>query len=92
MPDKNQDAVTFSCCEHLDFSDNYTARKNLISSDGATKVTWDRRGPYGMSLVQFCKKCGRINVPEGCLSEDRAACLDYSEVEASVLLDSVNLN
>jgi len=82
--------VKFTCCEYLDFSDSYSAKKCLISSGGATKVTWDRRGPYGMSLVQFCKKRGRINDPEGCLDEDHSRCMDYAETEASVSEESID--
>jgi hypothetical protein len=40
-----------------------------------------------MELVQFCKKRGRINSPEGCLDKAHSRCNDYVEVEMSVPID-----
>lgn len=78
--------IKFRACEHLDFSDNYTAKKELINSDHETKVCWNRPvidASYP-SLVQFCKKRGRLNNPEMCLCEKNKRCHDYIEIEHTV--------
>ena len=74
--------IKFTACEHLDFSDNYTAKKEAISMQGTTKVCWDRPviDDTYPRLVQFCKKRGRINNPEMCMCEQTKMCGDYSEM------------
>jgi len=77
--------IKFTCCDALDFSDSYPAQKHLIASGGATKVTWDRSGPFRQPmLVQFCKKRGRLNSAEACLDKAHAACNDYNDALVSV--------
>ena len=75
--------ITFTACEFLDFNDNYMAKKELISSGGATKVVWNRLGidESFPKLVQFCKKHGRMNNPESCLCEKTKGCNDYKDFE-----------
>jgi len=80
--------IKFKACEFLDFSDNYTAKKELIAIRNETKVCWDRPvidGSYPR-LVQFCKKRGRLNNPECCLTEDKKMCSDFNEMEHLVKL------
>ena len=80
--------IKFNACEHLDFSDNYSAKKEAIKSDGVDKVCWVRPvidNTYP-SLVQFCKKRGRLNNPESCLCEHNKKCSDYKEAEHVVTL------
>ena len=78
--------IKFTACEHLDFGDNYAAKKELISSDGQTKVCWDRPviDESYPKLVQFCKKRGRMNNPEYCLCEKNKGCSDYKDFEHTV--------
>jgi hypothetical protein len=54
------ETIDFYGCKFLDFSDNYCAKKNLISSGGTTKVVWFRKADEN-ALCQFCSKRGRIN-------------------------------
>lgn len=80
--------VKFKACKYLDFSDNYAAKKELISNYGDTKVCWDRPvldSSYP-ALVQFCKQCGRLNHPEACLREQDKHCSSYEEYEHEVTL------
>jgi len=84
--------IKFTGCEHLDYGDHYTAKKELIVTSGVTKVCWNRPvidSSYP-SLVQFCKKCGRLNNPEACLCEKYKMCNDYNEIEH--IVDNFNLN
>lgn len=78
--------IKFKACKHLDFSDNYSAEKALIDIKGEIKVCWDRPviDESYPALVQFCKKRGRLNNPECCLSEDNKMCSDYEEIEHKV--------
>jgi len=78
--------VKFTACKHLDFSDNYYAKKQLLSGG---KVFWLREAPYegAARLVQFCKKRGRINFATGCTSAETAVCSDYEEIEHFVNVD-----
>lgn len=75
--------VKFTACEHLDFEPKYAGCKRQmlgqISGDG--KLFWMRPN-YGMdnpTMVQFCKKRGRLNNPESCLKKENAVCSDYKE-------------
>ena len=80
--------IKFRACEHLDFSDNYTANKEPIIINGETKLCWDRPviDESYPRLVQFCKKRGRMNSPELCTSKETKACSDYNEIEHTSLL------
>ena len=80
------ETIEFTACEHLDFSDNYTAKKAAISMQGTVKVCWDRPviDDSYPRLVQFCKKRGRMNSPEMCMCEANKMCSDYNEGNHSV--------
>jgi len=76
--------IKFTACEHLDFADNYTAKKVLFG----TKVCWERKivDVLFPRLVQYCKKSGRLNNPESCLREADKMCSDYKEFEHTVII------
>lgn len=84
-----KNTIKFNACKHLDFSNNYTAKKNAINIKGQTKVCWNRPviDSTFPALVQFCKLRGRLNNPESCLCEANKQCSDYSDIEHVV--DSV---
>ena len=79
------ETIKFTACEHLDFADNYSAKKVLING---TKVCWEREiiDVSFPRLVQFCKKNGRLNNPESCLREADKMCSDYKEFEHTVII------
>ena len=86
-----EQVVTFTACEFLDFSDNYVAEKNLIQQGAGVKVCWDREVPMDRpQLVQFCQKRGRLNFAEACLDEGKKQCHLYREFTHSVPLDTIN--
>jgi len=74
--------VKFNGCRHLDFSDNYAAKKSAICINGKTKVCWDRPviDETYPALVQFCLLRGRLNNPEFCLCEENKRCSDYVDI------------
>ena len=76
--------IKFTACEHLDFADNYTAKKVLFG----TKVCWERKivDVLFPRLVQYCKKSGRLNNPECCLREADKMCSDYKKFEHTVII------
>ena len=79
--------IKFTACEHLDFADNYTAKKELIDDFGI-KACWDT-DVFDVSLhqlVQFCKKRGRLNNSECCLREVNKMCSDYEDFEHTVII------
>ena len=78
------ETIKFTACEHLDFADNYVAKKVLFG----TKICWERDVVDGTfpRLVQFCKKSGRLNNPESCLREADKMCSDYKEFEHTVII------
>jgi len=82
--------IKFNACEHLDFGDNYAAKKDLIAL-GETKVFWMRPtvDPELPTMVQFCKKRGRLNSPEACTSARKAVCGEYYEVRHNVEVEDV---
>lgn len=85
--------IKFKACKHLDFSTDYTAKKELINSQNTTKVCWNRLvidSSYP-SLVQFCSLRGRLNCPTSCLSEDEKQCNDYEDFEHKIDLSTINL-
>jgi len=76
--------MRFSACKYLDFSDNYTAKKQIL---GSGKVFWWRNVSYDPTLpamVQFCSKHGRLNTPEACLCDKNKHCSDYEEFKHEV--------
>ena len=76
--------IKFTACEHLDFAENYTAKKVLFG----TKVCWER-DVVDVSfprLVQYCKKSGRLNTPDCCLREADKMCSDYKEFDHTVII------
>jgi len=84
--------IKFNGCKHLDFSDNYVAKKQLIALH-QTKVFWMRENidPELPTMVQFCKLRGRLNHPEACLSRGKAMCDDYYEDELVVEINEEDL-
>ena len=85
-------SLKFTACKYLDFSDNYTAEKNLIQVEGEMKVCWNRPviDDSFPQLVQFCKKRGRMNNPEMCVCVENQQCQDYEDVIHEVDLSTVN--
>ncbi len=81
-----ENKLTFTGCEHLDFSDNYAAKKEPIGIGNETKICWDRPviDESFPALVQFCKLRGRLNNPEMCLCEKTKQCSDYVETSHDV--------
>lgn len=67
--------VKFTGCEHLDFEPAYAAKRQLTSEG----LFWMRK--VEPSMVQFCKKNGRIYGCGSCLSEKNKQCDSYHEVE-----------
>lgn len=81
--------INFLACEHLDFSDSYSAKKDAINTKFGTKICWNRPvidSTYP-SLVQFCKKRGRLNNPESCLCESNKMCSDYNDFNHTVTFE-----
>ena len=82
--------IKFNGCKHLDFNDNYAAKKNAIMSNGQTKACWNRpvMDETYPALVQFCKLRGRLNNPLSCLCEINKQCIDYVDYEHTVEIDN----
>lgn len=79
--------MKFTACEHLEFSNNYTAKKQVM---GNGKIFWLRDVSHDPSLpamVQFCSKYGRLNTPDQCCTKANAACSDYKDFEHDVSID-----
>jgi len=73
--------VRFNACKYLDFSDIYTAKKQIL---GSGKVFWMRDVSYDPtlpSMVQFCSRYGRLSSPEACLCDKNKHCSDYVDFE-----------
>lgn len=86
-----ENKIIFSACKHLDFADNYIAKKELISVNGETKVVWNRPvidSSYP-NLVQFCKLRGRLNNPDSCLCENNKKCDDFENKKHEVKIKEV---
>lgn len=70
--------VIFKGCEYLDFEPKYDAKRQQTGMG----LFWMReREP---SMVQFCKKRGRLYGCQACLSESNKQCSDFNEVEHAV--------
>jgi hypothetical protein len=83
---KQMEKINFLACEHLDFSDSYSATKDVISTNFGDKICWNRPtidSSYP-SLVQFCKQRGRLNNPQACLCSDNRLCSDYNDFSHTV--------
>ncbi len=83
--------IKFTACKHLDFDDNYTAKKVLIAGHNETKVCWDRPvvDESYPALVQFCKKYGRMNNPELCTCKENAGCSDYEDFSHEININTI---
>jgi len=78
--------LKFTACKHLDFSDEYAAKKEPINIMGKEKVCWNRPviDDTYPKLVQFCKLRGRLNNKDACLFKMTKECSDYDETEHKV--------
>lgn len=81
--------IKFHGCKHLDYDDNYIAKKQFISSGGIKKVVWFRDADEN-ALCQFCKLRGRINNPRGCLDEEMKQCSNYEDAKHFVSMSSID--
>jgi len=77
--------VEFKGCEHLDFDPNYSAKRQATQKG----LFWMRS--IEPSMVQFCKKRGRVYGCQACLSEDEKGCNDYIETTHIVELPIAEL-
>lgn len=66
--------IEFKGCKHLDFDPNYAAKRQLTEHG----LFWLRE--QQPSMVQFCKKRGRLNGCKSCLSERYRSCSEYEEI------------
>ena len=84
------ETIKFNACEYLDYSDNYTAKKELIVIDRETKLCWNRPVIDNSfpRLVQFCKLRGRLCNPYCCTSEKNKMCSEYNEIEHTAIYKS----
>ncbi len=93
MSGNEQKVIEFTACKHLDFSDNYLAKKNLITHQNEIKVCWNRPVIDNLfpRLVQFCKLRGRLNYPNICLSEQDKLCSEYEDFEHKVNFHTIDM-
>lgn len=85
--------VRFSGCEFLDFETHYGGCKRQAIAIGQGSLCWKRHDPEGaLKLVQFCKKRGRMNSPEYCLSEQNKGCSDYHEIQHTIEVSQEELD
>jgi len=82
--------INFLGCKYLDFSDHYSAKKEAIFVRSETKICWNRpvMDSTYPSLVQFCKKRGRLSNPVACLCESDKMCFDYIDFNHTVIFDN----
>lgn len=73
-------------CKFLSYDETKYTKDCSIAGLGNDKATWERSGPSGFQLCQFCTKRGRINQANGCTSKDTAHCSDYEDAEHEVIL------
>lgn len=78
--------VIFTGCEHLDFEPKYSAKRQQTEMG----LFWMREA--APSMVQFCKKKGRLYGCQSCLCEQEKQCNSYNEVthEVEVSIDELN--
>lgn len=84
MPEETTIAK-FKGCEFLDFSPNYAAKRQQTSMG----LFWMRDA--SPSMVQFCKKKGRLYGCDACLSEANKQCNSYAEVTHEIELPIAEL-
>lgn len=77
--------MKFRGCKYLDFDDNYVGCKKV--NINGEHICWERDAEiygYENTLVQFCKRRGRLNYPYACIGQSNAMCSDYEETEFNV--------
>ena len=82
--------ITFVACKYLDFSDTYSAKKEIIRTKDGNKICWNRNEIVGLAypfLVQYCKKYGTLNRPDSCLCKSDKECSDYKAYHHTVTFD-----
>ena len=77
--------INFMACKYLDFSDNYSAKKEIIRTKDGNKICWNRN--EGTGLVQYCKKYGILHSPFLCLCKSDKDCSDYKTYHHTVTFD-----
>ena len=82
--------ITFVACKYLDFSDTYSAKKEIIRTKDGNKICWNRNAAMGLDysfLVQYCKKFGILHSPFLCLCKLDKDCSDYKAYHHTVTFD-----
>ena len=80
----------FKACRYLDFNGSYNLCHKEMLANG--KVFWMREKPIETthSMVQFCKRIGRLNHPESCTSKIFKMCDLYEEAIHSVPINEIS--
>lgn len=85
MNDQQLETIEFTGCKHLDFEPNYDAIRQVTPMG----LFWMRK--QEPSMVQFCKRRGRLYGPLACLGSENARCGDYEESEHFIELPLAEL-
>ena len=78
-------------CKHLTYDETQYSSSCSVSGLGPDRAVWERNGPNGFQLCQFCTKRGRINGVETCTSERTAQCGDFVDHEHDVIFREAEL-
>lgn len=76
---------TVKGCKHLMYNETKMADSCSVAGLGNDNATWERHGPNGFQLCQFCDQRGRLGSPDACISESRAQCRDFEMHEHQVI-------
>lgn len=72
-------------CKHLTYDETQYDDSCSVSGLSGDHAVWERNGPNGFQLCQFCSLRGRLNSPEACTTEKYAQCNEFEEHEHTVI-------
>ena len=72
-------------CKHLTYDETKYDKSCEVSGLGSGHAVWERQGPNGFQLCQFCNQRGRLNIADACTTENKKKCSDYEQHQHTVI-------
>jgi hypothetical protein len=72
-------------CKNLTYDETQYANSCSVSGLSDEHAVWERHGPNGFQLCQYCKLRGRINGADSCTTENKKQCNEFESYEHEVI-------
>lgn len=84
--------TTVKGCIQLTYDETKYALSCSVAGLSDEHATWERKGPNGFQLCQFCNMRGRLNSADACTSTKTAQCSSFELGDVEVIFREGNQN